>query len=105
MTETKEVDTGISFRIVGQNVNGLADTKNVKNKAEKILMRLKSQADILFLQETHTTPAFESNFTKKYKDDKLIFSHGNSSSRGVMIVFNSTLEFTINKTVKDDHGR
>ena len=38
-------------------------------------------------------------------DDKFIFSHGTSASRGVMIVFDKSLEFKIHSCLKDLEGR
>ena len=91
----------LHFSVIGQNVNGLSNTK----KRDKIFMRLKSKADIIFLQETHTTSSAEKKFENNFSNFEFIFSHGTSNSRGVMILLNSTLEYEIHNTIKDPMGR
>ena len=60
----------LNFKILGQNVRGL----NEKEKRTSIFNFTKSKADIVFLQETHSTKLTE----KKWEDEwggKCIYSH------------------------------
>ena len=90
----------LNFKILGQNVRGL----NEKEKRTSIFNFTKSKADIVFLQETHSTELIE----KKWEDEwggKCIYSHGSSASRGCMILFKNNLEYKIIDHRADDAGR
>uniref|UniRef100_A0AAR2K515 exodeoxyribonuclease III n=1 Tax=Pygocentrus nattereri TaxID=42514 RepID=A0AAR2K515_PYGNA len=71
-------------RIVTLNVNGL----NSPIKRERVLRGLKREkAQIIFLQETHLSPA-------EYKN-----------RRGVAIIFQNSLNFELTKEINDKEGR
>ena len=91
----------LQFSIIGRNVNGMSNTK----KRDKMFLRLKSKADVIFLQETHTTISVEKIYENNYSDLKFIFSHGSSNSCGVIIAFKSSLEYEIHNSIKDPSGR
>ena len=68
-------------------------------------LREKLQDDgIFFLQETHSTPSCEKEWEKEWKG-KLLFSHGTSSSKGVIIGFTKNLDVSIDKWTSDKQGR
>ena len=68
--------------------NNIKDLQTSKNRS-KLYMCFKNKMfpnGILFLQKTHSTKENEIKWKDKF-DDNLYFSHGKSSSFGVVIVF------------------
>ena len=59
---------------------------------------------LVFLQETHSSTADEENWAQEWDGD-LIFSHGSSNSRGVIIGFTKNMDVEIDKITHDEHGR
>ena len=60
-------------------------------KRKKIYLQLKNtQADIIFLQETHSDEASVNDWTNQWGGN-IFFSHGAHNSRGVMILFRRNL--------------
>ena len=57
-----------------------------------------------FLQETHSTISCETEWTKE-SDGNLLFSHGASNAKGVLIGYTKNLDVTIEKTTADKNGR
>lgn len=89
------------LKTLSLNCNGL----NSKIKSKRILsMLLKSQADIVFLQETHMTktsvPLFK---TRRYPMQ--IQAYGTSKSRGVAILFSAKIRTVIEAQEIDPSGR
>ncbi|NQY31445.1 MAG: endonuclease/exonuclease/phosphatase family protein, partial [Flavobacteriaceae bacterium] len=56
------------------------------------------------MQETHSTLSCEDEW-KKECDGDLLFSHGSSESKGVLIGFTKNLDITIDQTSNDKSGR
>lgn len=83
------------------NCNGL----NNKIKSKRILSTLlKSQADIVFLQETHKTKSSDPLFeTTRYPTQ--IQAYGTSKSRGVAILFSAKIRTSIESQEIDPNGR
>ena len=95
MTSTVRLSDQFKCSLLSLNVRGLNDAR----KRRKIFTWLHHQsADIIFLQETYSTPEVEIMWKNEW-GGKLIFSHGTRHSRGVAICFKSKLNFDI-KTVK-----
>uniref|UniRef100_A0A3B3ST53 exodeoxyribonuclease III n=1 Tax=Paramormyrops kingsleyae TaxID=1676925 RepID=A0A3B3ST53_9TELE len=67
------------------NVRGLKD--NVKRKAIFLFCK-EIKANILFLQETHSSKE-EETFWKHQWGEGILYSHGTAHSAGVMILFNN----------------
>ncbi len=70
------------------NVNGLG----IDIKRQSIFNKLKGDNSVIMLQETHSI----TNIEKKWKMEwgvKIIFSHGNSNSKGVAIIFPPKLDY------------
>lgn len=87
--------------ILSLNTNGLADDK----KRRDVLYWLKKgKASIILLQETHSKAENEKDWKKQW-DGNIIFSHGESNSRGVCILFKDNLDIIIKKEIIDKEGR
>lgn len=70
------------------NVNSL----NIETKRKSIFARLRAKKyNIAFIQETHSTPS-DGSFWKHQWGGKNIWSHGESGSRGVAILFRRGLD-------------
>ena len=88
------------FRMLSLNVRGLS---NFKKRVIFAWCR-KKNANIIFLQETHST----GNNEKQWKADwgaPLEVAHGSSNSRGVAILFRKGFDCKIIKKVIDPNGR
>ena len=75
------------FNLLSLNVRGLRNFD--KHKAVFRWLKLK-KADIIFLQETHTTAAEESKWWNLW-DGPSFFSYGSSNSRGCSILIPTKL--------------
>ena len=62
----------------------------------------KQNADIIFLQETHSTAEIEWKY--QWKGD-MFFSHGSNHSKGVLILTKNDLDFRAKKVTTDKNGR
>ena len=90
----------IDTQFLTQNVRGL----NNSLKRNKIFNNFKKKADIIFVQESHSTREVEDRWRSMW-GGKIEFSHGTSASRGCMILFKNDLELTISETKNDENGR
>jgi exonuclease III len=59
---------------------------------------------VFFIQETHSTPIKEHLWRSSWGDN-ILFSHGESNSSGVAIMFSKCLEYKIIKHKTDTEGR
>ncbi len=98
--ENKTTEFKGNFDIITQNAKGLRD----KTKRKTVFEHLKKLGGIILLQETHGTKNIETQWKNEWDGD-IIFSHGASNSRGVMILFPSDIDVTINKVDTDTEGR
>lgn len=73
------------LNLVSLNVKGIRNL--VKRKAIFIYCR-RTKADIIFLQETHSSKT-DINFWKSQWGDQIVFSHGSNHSAGVAVLFNN----------------
>ena len=64
----------------------------------------KQKYDIIFLQETHWTPDIQDSITRTW-GGPIYFNNGNDSARGVAILFNPRLNYTLLNTHSDATGR
>ena len=97
--EEKDIEK-CNFNAVSQNVKGLRE----KIKRLTVFEHLKKKGDIIFLQESHSTPDDESKW-KEECEGEVLFSHGASNARGVMIIFSKKLELEIVRSTLDKDGR
>lgn len=91
----------MGLKIFSQNVNGMREFVNRR----KIFGYFKQKsADILCLQETHSTLKDEKFWSNEWRG-QVIFSHGTNNSRGVAVFFRKDLDYQILRVVKDAQGR
>ena len=82
----------------------LKDWQVGKKEGKPFIGYVKKKRNIYFLQETHCSEESVSNFQKDWGGDCL-FCNKNSSSAGVMILFNLNFEYKIENVIKDNDGR
>ena len=91
-----------SVGIYSMNARGLKD----KAKRTQVFSWLHNKnANVYFLQETHSSLQLEDEWTENWGNDAIYFSHGTSNSKGVCILFKDASQVTINKQYHDDKGR
>ena len=100
---SKKIEGKISLKLAAENVNGFSHYGNFE-KRDTIFLHMREKGEILFFQETHTTEETEKNYTN-LSNDSYIFAHGQSNSRGVMIVISEKIEHEIRKKYRDPDGR
>ncbi len=87
--------------LMSYNVRGL----NRKIKRKSIYNYIeKKKVDICFLQETYSTTESEPIWNREW-DGEVLFCHGTSHSKGVMILFRKGLDVKIRETCTDLRGR
>jgi exonuclease III len=64
----------------------------------------KYSSDIIFLQETHSTPQIETEWNRDW-DGQIFYSHGTSRSRGTAILIQRHLVDKVIEVSKDTDGR
>ena len=73
---------GDNLKIVSLNVRGLG---HFKKRRSIFSWARRTRADLVLLQETHSTAEIELKWQHEC-GGQILFSHGNSSSRGVAII-------------------
>ena len=73
-----------SISMLSCNARGLRDKLKRKAMFNKMLS---SQYDIIFFQETHSTPDIENTWDKDWPG-QIIYNHGENNARGTIIAFN-----------------
>ena len=89
------------IKILSYNCRGLNDCKK-RNDVFNFL-KTKFKAHIYCLQDCHFTPSLEKQIYSQW-DGECYFSHGNSNSRGVCILFQKNIPVTIHAIKKDQSG-
>ena len=90
-----------NINICSLNTRGLG---NIKKRHSVFTWLKKSNYNIIFLQETHSTKLSESLWKKEW-NDQCFFSHGTSSSTGVCILVNNLPGVRVEKQFNDECGR
>ena len=90
----------MSVNIISVNVRGIKDTI----KRRSIFNHYRARANVICLQETHSTKDDESIWQAEW-GGQIIFSHGQSNARGVCILITNELPYQIVKTSMDIEGR
>ena len=90
-----------SLKLVSLNVRGLSNFR--KRRAIFTWFR-KRKADVIFLQETHSTKSGECEWEKDL-GSKIIFSHGSTNARGVAVLIKSVLDIIIEHEIQNPKGR
>ena len=92
-----------NLRFLSNNVNGLRSSK----KRVKVFEYFKGQIvnnGIIFLQETHSSEDTFNEWRNDFKGE-VFFSHGTTSSCGVMIGYLGNEKFSVNKICKNNNSR
>ena len=88
------------FKLVSLNVRGLRSL----NKRKAILTWLiKQKADIVFLQETHSSSEDENFWNTQWKG-KMLFSHGSNHRKGTLVLVKQVLDFEQKSVLCDPNG-
>ena len=90
-----------SLKLLSLNVRGLG---NFRKRRAIFTWCRKQKADLIFLQETHTTKNCESHWKKEW-DSSIMFSHGSTNARGVAVLVRSGLDIVIQHKQCDLKGR
>ena len=90
----------VQFRIISVNVRGVSN--EVKRKA--IFEQHRCNADILVMQETHSTTDCEKIWESEW-GGKALFSHGSSAARGVAVFMTKIMYDKIQKVHIEQDGR
>jgi len=90
-----------NIKLLSLNVRGI----NGESKRQSIYQYVKSKkVDICFLQETYSSRDTENVWQEEW-EGKIMFCHGTSHSRGVMMLFRKGLDITIKESCIDPSGR
>ena len=91
----------VCFNVLSLNVRGIRDL----NKRKSIFTWARNQkADIIFLQETYSTPDVFDSWKFQWLGD-MYYSHGSNHSKGVLVLIRETLQFELKPVKKDSQGR
>ena len=89
------------MKAVSLNVRGL--NKSIKRR--KLFRWLhQGKFDIIFLQETYSDPSIEDVWRAEWGGE-ILFAHGSKHSKGVIILFQPSLNVDVLKTTTDKNGR
>ena len=90
----------MAIKIISINANGLQN----EIKRRTILNYARNRADIICLQETHTTIESESLWKLQWRGE-IFFSHGQVNKRGVAILIKDGLDVQTKLLENDNEGR
>lgn len=90
-----------AFKLVSLNVKGIS---NFLKRRTMFTWCRKRKADIMFLQETHSTEKTDTQWKNEWGVE-IIRCHGSSNSRGVAILIKNGLDCTIHQKILDPLGR
>ena len=90
-----------SLKLVSLNVRGLS---NFRKRRVIFTWCRKQKADLIFLQETHSTKAGEYKWKKEWGSE-IIFSHGSSNARGVAVLIKRGLDIVVEQELPNSNGR
>ena len=91
----------MNFKILSLNVRDIRDDQKRKSVFAWIE---KQKADIIFLQDTYSTPEIITNWKFNWRGE-MIYSHGSNHSRGVLVLIHQQLQFELKNSIIDDKGR
>ena len=93
----------LNFDILSWNVRGLGDYQK-QRKLFNWVKKHTSKNAIVFMQETHSSDKTGKQWEQLWRGS-IKFSHGTTSSKGVLIAFSESLEFNITKEFTDQNSR
>ena len=91
----------VNFGLLSLNARGI---RTFEKRKALFLWLSKNKADIVFLQETYSSPDVEKLWKTQWKGD-LYFAHGSEHSRGVLILVKERLNFELKSCTLDKQGR
>ena len=91
----------VNFGLLSLNARG---TRTSEKRKALFLWLSKNKADIVFLQETYSSPDVEKLWKTQWKGD-LYFAHGFEHSRSVLILVKERLNFELKSCTLDKEGR
>ena len=91
----------VVFKLVSLNVKGIS---NFKKRRTMFNWRRKRKADIIFLQETHSTIKTDTQWNNEW-GAQILTCHGSSNARGVAILIKNGFHCTIHQKILDPLGR
>ena len=96
----------LNFDVISLNTAGLGDFIK-RRKVFNYLKKHVSRKGIVFLQETHSLRKDEKMWTNQFGcgTGSIIFSHGKSDARGVLIAFREAVKYSIRSKHVDKEGR
>ena len=89
------------LKLVSLNVKGIS---NFKKRRTMFTSCRKRKADIIFLQETHSTIKTDTQWKNEW-GAQIITCHGSSNARGVAILIKNGFDCTIHQKILDPLGR
>ena len=78
--------------------------KGIKREKKYSIGGRKKKANVLLLQETHSTPEVIEKWNSQWGGETY-YSHGNTESRGVAIFIDKHFDYTVNACHRDKEGR
>ena len=91
----------LNFKMLSLNVRRI---RSLDKRKALFNWLAKEKSDIIFLQETYSTPEVVNIWKSQWRGD-LFFSHGSEHSKGVMILFKENLDHEIKVHREDEQGR
>ena len=90
-----------SIKLLSLNVR---DLSNFRKRRAIFSWCRKQKADLIFLQETHSTAEQQDQWRKEW-GASVLFSHGSTNARGVAILIRNGLNITIQLSETSSDGR
>ena len=96
----------LNFDVISLNTRSLGNFTKRK-KIFKYVKKHVSRRDIILLQETHSMQKDEKVWINQFGCGKgsVIFSHGESDARGILVAFREAVDYKINSQHVDNNGR
>ena len=91
----------LNFKVSSLNVRGIRSFDKRKSLFHWLI---NEKSDIIFLQETYSTPGVENIWKSQWRGD-IFFSYGSEHSKGVMILFKEKFYYEIKIRREDEQGR
>ena len=96
----------VVFDVLSLNTAGIGDSIK-RHKLFNYAKKHTSFAGITSLQESHSSEKSERLWVNQWgcRREAVIFSHGSSNARGVLIAFRESLDYKIPSVTHDSNGR
>ena len=91
----------VNFGVLSLNARGI---RTLEKRKALFHWLFKEKAEVVFLQETYSSPEVENVWKTQWKGD-LYFAHGSEHSRGVLILVKERLNFELKSCTHDKQGR